>query len=948
MNSRKTIAASLALATALTSAVMADPYTLVDGALTFNVDAADYPVATPYSYGDSLSGVTSIVKRGTGAVSLGTTSTANTFTGTITVEDGFLMGWKPRFGTPLSVTVQNGGAVVFTETTSQLSNPSKFANTQFTIAGAGPDGNGALQHPYATSGSADDIFLKNLTLSGDATINVGSNWGMQGGTLDMGNHVLTFSAAKYAVRENWRQVFVMSREGQTLTVKNPGAIVVTDYANIRINRPSSQAFVDAAGSNGRVADMTITLKNNGVLGLYKVEAGRFPCKVVAADGTSYIEVLNEDLSDADALRFSHITNAVEIDGTLNLRTMNGSEALVHTNSCLWLDGPVSGAGALTNATIGRVYLAGSSTNVFGSFSQTGRGEIVMQDDVVVSITNSLNAATYAHIGGKSVSRPAILRMKGNAKLLRLNSDRNCNLVIGDYKYGRYNNNDIFGILEIEDNAIVSNRVCIGCYGKGACYMFGGEFHMQPDAVSGNLVLGFQGGSYGYLGIDGGYFRAAIAATYIGTEGPGFIVQRGGRSRFEGDSLIGFVSANSAATIAILGGTSQWSNTSIRLHHPGSGVNPQSVRTAVTVSGETAVLDMSNTGIRANFATNSAAPVTDIVSLNDGGTLKARYMTRKFYDNLIPWSAAAEKVDAATRSYLNFNGGVLVTTRDGDFFRHSATEASENSLPFSRATVFENGATIDTDGHDVTWRLPLERPYGLGIASVTLPDGALASGQFIGPTRVYFENTGSGLGAEAMVDFDNTNRVARGMIVASHGFGYAAGTTCKVRKGSGSEAYWNCTVSTVDFDDSGFAHGGFTKRGAGRLTIPCANTYGGATRLEGGTLVLTDPQGFPGGNIEIPAAAVQGSLAAPLLEAHTLAFGAGKGIVVTEADTLDGDTFGQPKTFARLTTPLSSLPPVSVVASDGTPLSPAQWLVRLAEGGTELRLEHARATFIIMR
>ena len=152
--------------------------------------------------------------RPPGAVSLGTTSTANTFTGTITVEDGFLMGWKPRFGTPSSVTVQNGGAVVFTETTSQLSDPSKFANTQFTIAGAGPDGNGALQHPYVTSGSADDIFLKKLTLSGDATVNVGSNWGMQGGTLDMGNHVLTFSAAKRANGYIWTPVFVMCRNGQ--------------------------------------------------------------------------------------------------------------------------------------------------------------------------------------------------------------------------------------------------------------------------------------------------------------------------------------------------------------------------------------------------------------------------------------------------------------------------------------------------------------------------------------------------------------------------------------------------------------------------------------------------------------------------------------------------------------------------------------------------------------
>ena len=202
--------------------------------------------------------------------------------------------------------------------------------------------------------------------------------------------------------------------------------------------------------------------------------------------------------------------------------------------------------------------------------------------------------------------------------------------------------------------------------------------------------------------------------------------------------------------------------------------------------------------------------------------------------------------------------------------------------------------------------------------------------------------------EAMVDFDNTNRVARGMIVASHGFGYAAGTTCKVRKGSGAEAYWNCTVTMVDFDDPGFVHGGLAKRGAGRLTIPCANTYGGATRLEGGTLVLTDPQGFPGGNLEIPAAAVQGALAAPLLEAHTLAFGAGKGIVVTEADTLDGDTFGQPKTFARLTTPLSAPPSVSLVAADGTSLTGRPWAVKLTAGGTELRLEYVRATFLFMR
>ena len=41
---------------------------------------------------------------------------------------------------------------------------------------------------------------------------------------------------------------------------------------------------------------------------------------------------------------------------------------------------------------------------------------------------------------------------------------------------------------------------------------------------------------------------------------------------------------------------------------------------------------------------------------------------------------------------------------------------------------------------------------------------------------------------------------------------------------------------VDFGDHSFAHGGLTKRGAGKLT--CANTYGGATCLEGGTLMFS--------------------------------------------------------------------------------------------------------------
>ena len=250
--------------------------------------------------------------------------------------------------------------------------------------------------------------------------------------------------------------------------------------------------------------------------------------------------------------------------------------------------------------------------------------------------------------------------------------------------------------------------------------------------------------------------------------------------------------------------------------------------------------------------------------------------------------------------------------------------------------------------DVTWRQPLERPYGHGIASVTLPAAALAENTLIGPTRCYITSAEGGVAADALMDFDDTNRVARGMIVTSRGFGYEAAPTVKVHQANCSDT-WDCTVETVDFDAADFAHGGLTKRGAGTLTITCTNTYGGATRLEGGTLAFAHAQGYPGGDLELPASVVQGALAEPLLTAHTLAFAAGKGVRVTAADTLDDKTFGRAKTIATFTTPLEELPSLTLVDSDGDPIAPSGlWNLQLADGGQTLKFGAARGTQVIIR
>jgi len=928
----------------------ADPYTLVDGTLTFDVDVADYPEATPYEYATSLSGVTSIVKKGTGAVSLGATATANTFTGTMTVEDGFLMGWKPRFGKPSTVTVENGAAVVFTEPTDYVSTVTDyFANTKFYIAGDGPDGHGALQRPWARA-LTDAFCLSSVTMTDDATINVGSRWGISGGTLEMNNHTLTLTSAKEDTAYTsiqYSRIFDIARHtsgsnGKTY-IKDPGEIIVADNCRLNVEHANA-ALLDAAGSNGTVSNMTVRLKDGTFLRLFQVSKNAFPCRVVS-EGTSDIMIHNKNLSPENGLKQSHMEGPVEIAGTkLNLSLYAGG--VEASNACLWVNGPVSGPGMLSNATRGHLHLTGTNTHVLGSIRQTGYGDIVLQDSVTVSITNTPSVATYALVGANSLATPTVMTVKDNARLLCLPGyEKLSEFTLGYHTTGGDNWG---GILKIQDNAIVSNNVSVGCYGKGACYLFGGQLHMLTGLMSTSVLLANNSNSYGYIGVDGGFFHLSNWF-YFGKRGPGFFVQRGGESLFGTTSnpfRLADKTASSYGNLAILGGTSTWNKMYLAMNFASYTPVGEYSTAVATVAGTNTVMDMTPSYILVSPATNAAKAVTAILNINDGGTLKTKNITFK----LVPsssnpsWNTIKNLVQDSTRSYLNFNGGVLVTTAAGEFFENG----TDPTRLLTRATIFEKGAVIDTNGKNVTWRMPLERPYGHGIASVTLPAAALAKETLIGPTRCYITSAEGGVAADALMDFDDTNRVARGMIVTSRGFGYEAAPTVKVHKANCSDT-WDCTVETVDFDAADFAHGGLTKRGAGTLTLVSTNTYGGATRIEGGTLAFTHEHGYPGGDLEFPASVVQGTLSAPLLTAHTLAFAAGKGVRVTAADTLNDKTFGRAKTIATFTTPLSELPSLTLVDSDGDPMPPSGlWNLLLADGGTTLKFGAVNGTMLILR
>ena len=184
----------------------------------------------------------------------------------------------------------------------------------------------------------------------------------------------------------------------------------------------------------------------------------------------------------------------------------------------------------------------------------------------------------------------------------------------------------------------------------------------------------------------------------------------------------------------------------------------------------------------------------------------------------------------TRAYVNFNGGTyrVIDGSDGPASLRSELLGKAGTAP-DRVTVFAGGAKIDTNGHDMNLSAPLEAPFGKGVVSIALPNGAEKLTGCLAPP--YVEIIGVGTNASAVATFDSETGEVTGIVITNPGWGYDENTTARLI----------CASSTIDAGAVVVADnattGGLVKKGEGTLTLMAVNALGGAMTVEGGVLKL---------------------------------------------------------------------------------------------------------------
>ncbi len=299
--------------------------------------------------------------------------------------------------------------------------------------------------------------------------------------------------------------------------------------------------------------------------------------------------------------------------------------------------------------------------------------------------------------------------------------------------------------------------------------------------------------------------------------------------------IGNANAPAPATVVISGTGSKWTDSgSLNVGDIGKGSLFLLSGATLTNSGAFIGANAGAIGTANVSGSNSSWMTSGAVSINATGTLNINggivlvggFSTASATAATInlnggtfltpPWSAVSTTA-------LNFNGGTL---------QAAAGLGSANflsSIPANQVHVYTGGATIDTNGNNITITQNLTSAANNGVSSVSIltPDTLTV---FSSPPAVTFSGSG---GATGYATLDANGHIAS-IVVTSVG-SYTTPPTAQV---AGS------TTAVLSVATAVNSAGGLTKTGSGQLTLTAAPMYGGNTVVNGGNLRFNVNSGTP--------------------------------------------------------------------------------------------------------
>ena len=686
------------------------------------------------------------------------------------------------------------------------------------IEGDGPDGKGAI---VFNGGGNGDSIIRVLHLTGDASIGGTGRFGVGFyGKLYLNGHTLTGMNNDYM----FRCVQVVSgHEGHF--VKLGGSATLQ-------NADTTVAFRGSAANTFTLSNATLSAYTAPNLDspwtLRPLFTSRFKarnssqwCGPIVGDGTSF-EIFS-DTADATCNLFGSITNVSTLfngKSSPNL-TVNLVNANHYLGTLACYRGNMVVTGGLYHAFSNGVKVNYGDTQNAAYLAFKDAGMVDVGGDSGICASFAANILARMEISGRTVycGSPEKRIMVGDATSLGWAD-----------QFPNY-----WGALTIDNGAVVSNATHVGKHGQG------GVIQRSSTAyLSEGTYLGYGNGSKGGVGAYGCWYATNSTLTVTGDlsiayspVATGFLVQKGGVTEMLGGELIlGHKGGN--ATIYIGDGGVFRSTTAglKRFGYNGSGGSG-----VFTVDGQGSFADF---GVRPLNWMHNHNGFKTYVNINHGGVLR---VCRFQYESL-----RSEFPDS--RSYLSFNGGELrlikpkPTTTDYKAFMSWDTTRSGRTVTCESypdiCTVFSDGAAINVeDDVIVHWNTDLLKPSGNSVTAIALPaDANFLSANHLGALRVVIEDAGGGEGASAFVDYDDVTRKPSRIVITSPGVNYSPATTAKVMQMRG-DTNWVCAVTLGEIKS-----GGFEKKGAGTLVLKGTNTYEGATKVSGGTLIVGDGYVFP--------------------------------------------------------------------------------------------------------